>query len=36
MDIFHNFVSQRKLRNQEEHEEIDLRIQKKRKLTIPT
>ena len=32
MDMFDNFMSQRKLKNQEEHEEIDFRIQKKRKL----
>ena len=32
MDMFDNFMSQRKLKNQEEHEEIDFRIQKKQKL----
>ena len=29
MDMFHNFMLQRKLRNHERHEKIDLRIQKK-------
>ena len=30
--MFHNFISQGKLRNQKQPEEADLRIQKKRKL----
>ena len=30
--MFHNFISQRKLRNQKEREEADLTIQMKRKL----
>ena len=29
MDMFHNFMLQRKLRNHERHEKINLRIQKK-------